>query len=105
MDIISKFFDEFTNKKVSTITVKKTEDLVYLLFQQQIDCTIVPKKISDYFRSTYNLEFYEIPLTSNDPDIITCALRTGKSSLPVRKEFTNESGKIIAQLFGIDQWK
>jgi hypothetical protein len=105
MDNINKFIDECVHKKVTILTVKKPEDLVFLLFQEQIDCTIVPKKMGDYFRSTYNLEFYEVPLTGNDPDIITCAIREGKSNLSVRKEFTNDSGKIIAQLFGIDRWK
>jgi hypothetical protein len=87
------------------LTVSKPQDLITLLIRGIIDCTIVTKETGDYFRNAYQLDFYEMPLSPDDPDIVSCAIRAGKSSYPFRKELTSETGKAVAQILGIDLWK
>lgn len=105
MSDITKFVNDCIHLNPEIITTTKPEDLVTLLIRETIDCTIITKETGDYFRNVYYLEFYEMPLFPDDPDIVSCAIRAGKNSSPVRKEFTSESGKTIAQIFGIDLWK
>lgn len=102
---ITEFVNNCIHLKTEIITAVKPEDLVTLLFQGTIDCAITTKETGDYFRNAYYLEFYEVPLSPYDPDIITCAIRAEKNSSPVRKEFTSGSGKTMAQILGIDLWK
>jgi hypothetical protein len=102
---LSKFVNDCIHLNTEIITVSKQEDLITLLFREIIDCAIVTKETGDYFRSTYHLDFYEMPLSIDDPDIVSCAIRAGKGSFPVRKEFTSESGRTIAQILGVDVWK
>jgi hypothetical protein len=101
----TKFVNDCIHLSTEIVTVTKPEDLITLLVRGKIDCTIVTKEAGDYFRDTYFLEFYEMPLSPDDPDIVSCAIRAGKASYPVRKEFTSESGRTIAQILGIDLWK
>jgi hypothetical protein len=102
---LTKFVNDCIHLTTEIIPVSRPEDLVTLLVRGTINCTIVTKETGDYFRNTYYLDFYEMPLTIDDPDIISCAIRTGKTSFPIRKEFTSESGKTVAQILGIDLWK
>jgi hypothetical protein len=102
---ITEFVNDCIHLNTEIITAVKPEDLVTLLIQGTIDCAITTKETGDYFRNAYYLEFYETPLSPDDPDIITCAIRAGKNSSTVRKEFTSGSGKTMAQIFWIDLWK
>lgn len=102
---VSQFVNDCIHLKTELITVKKPEDLIFLLIREEIDCAIIAKETGDYFRNVYHLEFYEMPLSPDDPDIVSCAIRTGKSSSQVRKEFTSETGKTITQFLGVDSWK
>lgn len=102
---ITKFVNDCIHLNTEIIPVAKPEDLIPLLLRGTIDCTIVSKETGDYFRNVYFLEFYEMPLSPDDPDIVSCAVRAGKSSFPIRKVFTSETGKTIAQILGIDLWK
>jgi hypothetical protein len=101
----TKFVSNCIHLNTEIVTVTKPEDLITLLVRGKIDCSIVTKETGDYFRNAYFLEFYEVPLSTDDPDIVSCAIRAGKASYPIRKEFTSESGKTIAQILGIDLWK
>jgi hypothetical protein len=102
---ITKFVNECIHLNAEILTVSKPQDLITLLIRGTIDCTIIPKETGDYFRNAYHLDFYEMPLSPDDPDIVSCAVRAGKTSYPVRKEFTSEAGKAVAQILGIDLWK
>lgn len=84
--------------------VSRIGDLLPFLSLDIASGIMIENVFVDYFRSTSQLQFAEIPLSESNTGIIACAVKKGKNA---EKSLSGlkQNKKSICELFYIQQWK